>query len=560
MISSEGGMSLSIRNNALSLMAQHKYAEHVNDANTLIARLASGARIGGAADDPAGQALAARMTSGLKGMSEAMRNISDATSMLQVAEGAMRNVTDSLQRLRELAVASGNASYTDGDRATLQHEAGQILQQITQVGRETEFNGQAVFAQETTSIGGDGKVRNVLEGLRTGWLGASEDLVRQYYGIEGKGAKLTVNLEDSDGAGGVLASISGNRAEMALNIDMADFGVAAGAAAADGGTAPQYSDRVIAHEMVHAVMLSGTSFDFNGADWFAEGTAELIQGADERLAGDIVAAGGVDNVVAGFQDAYKYSGGYAASRYMHDQLKAIGVDGGIKGVMQYMGGHMDADLSTALNVVSKGKYASVGAFEDDFLANGANYINTRMDLHNADTGAIGGLDADAGPARSARDVVQDAAMTSSARPLRNFDVVMPENGGHTNTRRVQVQAGADAADLIELQFSAMNASALGLADLDMRNTAVALSRIDEAIDFVDRQRVAVGASSNRLDLASANAQTMSVNLETARDRIQDVDYASTTVKLTRAQILQQAASAILTQANGEPRAVLALLR
>ncbi|WP_296947018.1 flagellinolysin [uncultured Massilia sp.] len=550
-------MSLSIRNDSLSLQAQHRYAEHVSDANTLVARLASGTRIGAAADDPAGQALAARMASGLKGMSEAMRNINDATSMLQVAEGAMSNVTDSLQRLRELAVASGNGSYGDGDRDTLQREANQILQQITQVGRETEFNGQAVFAQETTSIGGDGQVRNVLDGLRTGWLGASEDLVRQYYGIEGKGAKLTVNLLDSDGAGGVLASVSGNRTGMALNIDMADFG---SAATADGGKAPQYSDRVIAHEMVHAVMLSSTSFDFDGADWFAEGTAELIQGADERLAGDIAAAGGAANVVAGFRDAYKYSGGYAASRYLHDQLKALGVDGGIKGVMQYMSGHMEADLSTALNVVSKGRYADVGAFEADFEANGAHYIATRMNLQNADTGAIGGLDADAGPVRSARDVVQDAAMTSRDKPLRNFDVTMPENGGHTNTRRVQVQAGADAADLIELQFSAMNASALGLADLDMGNTAVAVSRIDEAIDFVDRQRVAAGASSNRLDMASANAGTMSVNLAAARDRIQDVDYASTTVKLTRAQILQQAASAILTQANGAPRAVLALLK
>jgi len=106
----------------------------------------------------------------------------------------------------------------------------------------------------------------------------------------------------------------------------------------------------------------------------------------------------------------------------------------------------------------------------------------------------------------------------------------------------------------------MNARALGLADVDLKNAPVALLRIDQAIDFVDRQRAVAGASSNRLDMAAANVQTGAANLETARGRIEDVDYATSTAKLTRAQILQQAASAMMTQANGEPRAVLALLR
>jgi len=550
-------MSLSINNNSLSLTTQRKFAEHSTEAGKLIARLTSGARINGASDDPAGQAVSARMAAGIKGMSQAMRNINDATSLLQVADGAMANISDSLQRLRELAVASGNGSYKDRDRGTLQHEANQILQQISQVGSETRFNGHAVFADDATSIGGDASVRNVLDGLKAGWLGASEDLVRKYYGIEGKGGSLSVNLKDTDGAGGVMASVSGSRAALSLNIDMADFG---SAATPDGGKSPQYSDRVIAHEMVHAVMASATSLDLSQHGWFTEGTAELIQGADERLAGDIAAAGGVANVVAGFQGTYKYSGGYAASRYMHDQLKGAGVTGGIKGVMQYLSANAGSDLDTALAAVSKGKYADVGAFESDFLANGVDYINTRMNLKNDDTGAIGGLDADGGALRSARAVVQDVAATSPDKPLRNFTVIMPENSGNTGVKRVQIQAGPRADDLIELQFSAMNATALGLSDLDMRNTGVALLRIDQAIDFVNGQRVVAGASSNRLDYVASNAQATTTNLETARDRIQDVDYASTTVKLTRAQILQQAASAMMTQANGEPRAVLALLR
>lgn len=106
----------------------------------------------------------------------------------------------------------------------------------------------------------------------------------------------------------------------------------------------------------------------------------------------------------------------------------------------------------------------------------------------------------------------------------------------------------------------MNASALGLADLDLHNSAVALMRIDDALASVTAQRVQVGAYSNRMDAAANTNQTTSKSLEGARSRIEDADYAGAAVRLTRAQILQQAASAMLSQANGEPRAVLALLR
>lgn len=106
----------------------------------------------------------------------------------------------------------------------------------------------------------------------------------------------------------------------------------------------------------------------------------------------------------------------------------------------------------------------------------------------------------------------------------------------------------------------MNARALGLADLDLNKPAVAILHIDQALEFVNQQRVVVGASSNRLDMAANALQTESLNMEAARDRIQSVDYATTTAGLTRAQILQQAASVMLAQANTQPRAVLNLLR
>jgi len=558
-----GKMSLSILTNVLSMGAQRALKSHDRTQEQLINQLSSGSRINGARDDPAGQAISARITSGQRGISQALRSINDGTSMLQVAEGAMANVVDSLQRLRELAVASGNGTYGDKDRATLQTEALQILAQINQVGEQTKFNGETLFSQEGGSIGGDEKKRRVLDGLKTGWLSSAEQMVKQYYGIEGDGVKITVNLDTTDGGSGVLASVSGipvggKYTNLHLNLDMADFG---GGDTRDGGGAPIYNDRVVAHEMAHAVMSRTMNFT-DLPKWFVEGTAELMQGADERVRSSIANGNSVATIVGGVAGGgFVYEGGYLASRYMHDKLKGLGVEGGIKGVMQYLNQNQSANLDQALNAVSKGEIASTAAFLADFGgSNGVDFVNTKVNLTNADTGAIGGLDADNGAARDAKAVVADAGDNNAKDGLAKFDVAYPELGGGTGMRRVQIQAGDKAGDLIELQFSAMNARALGLANLDMKNGAISLLHVDEALDFVNKQRVVVGASSNRLDMAANSLQTDSINMAAAKERVEGVDYASAAAGLTRAQILQQAASAMLAQANQQPRNVLSLLR
>ena len=557
-------MSLSINTNVQSLNTQRALTLHAASQEKLIARLSSGSRINGAMDDPAGQAIAGRMSSTQRGMSQAMRNISDGSSMLQVAEGAMANVVDNLQRLRELAVASGNGAYSDKDRAALQHEAVQLLQQINEVGGQTRFNGNTIFAQERTSIGGDERKRTVLDGLKTGWLSSAEEMVKKYYGLSADGVKITVNLDTTDGGSGVLASVSGlvgggdgKYGNVHLNLDMADFGTAA---TPDGGGAPFYSDRIVAHEMAHAIMARSMNFTAL-PDWFVEGTAELIHGADERVRGAIAGgatAASIVGVIAG--GGFTYEGGYVASRYLHDKMKELGVEGGIKGVMTYLTQNQSANLNTALSAVTGGAIAGTAGFLADFGANGANYVDTRMNLANADTGAIGGLDADGGAARDARAVVPASGASNASDGLANFEVVYPELGGATGVNRMQIQVGDGAGDLIELQFSSMNASALELADLDLKNAAVSLLHLDQALDFVNQQRVHVGAASNRLDMVANGMQTNAVNLAAAKERIEGVDYAGTAAGLTRSQILQQAASAMLAQANSMPRAVLSLLR
>jgi flagellin len=551
-------MSLSINSNSLALQAQRSLGRHVATQESLITRLAAGTRINKAADDAAGQAIAARMDAGLRGNSQAMRAISDGSSMLQVADSALANVADSLQRLRELAVASGNGSYGDRDRATLQREANALLNHINHVAAQTEFNGEAIFSQDRASIGGsDEKKRAVIDGLRTGWLSASEKMMKDLFGIEADGVKLTVNLDDTDGASNVLASVSGTWsggkfADVHLNIDMADFGTGS---TADGGGPPFYSDRIIAHEMAHAIMSRSMNFQ-SLPQWFIEGSAELIHGADERV--NPADAANIVSTISG--GGFSYEGGYVASRYLHDRLKGLGVEGGIKGVMQYLARNQSADLDDALNAVTGGRIADTAAFLTDFDANGVAYIGSRIKVTNDDTGAIGGFDADGKAVKTARGVVGDAGDNNASDGLSGFEVVYPDLGGATGTRRVQVQVGDGAGDLIDLQFGAINAHALGLDKLDMQRGAVTLLHVDQALEYINQQRVAAGASSNRLDMVANTLQTGATNMAAAKERIEGIDYAGATAGLTRAKILQQAASAMLAQANSQPRAVLSLLR
>lgn len=555
-------MALTITTNTPAAAAQRRSAEASSALARSIERLSSGMRVNGSADDAAGLAVAQRMSSRIDGLGQVKRNLNDATSMLQVADSAMTQVSENLQRLRTLAVQAGNNTLSATDRDALKQEANQILAGITQIGQQTMFNGEKVFAQDGGSIGGDSKKRAVLDGLRTGWLTSAEELVKTYYGISADGAQITIDLDGyTDGAWNVLARVTGTvsgptgqYSDIRLQLDMDDFGAANGE---DGGIAPLYSDRIVAHEMVHAIMSRATGFVAPG--WFKEGVAELIHGADERLANKIN-SDGVNAVVNSVSGAYMYEGAYAAARYMHDELKDMGVEGGMKGLMMYMNQNLNADLDAALNAVTNGHWTSAADFVGEFTANGVTYVNTRMNLTNADTGAIGGLDADGGPSRDARAVVPDISQRGLDDPLSGFAEIWPTQTASTATRQVQVQVGSGAGEVLTLNMAAMNAAALGLADLSLNKASVALLHIDEALNFVEKQRVANGASLNRLDFALRAGMIEEENTTAARARVLDTDYATETVTMTRSQILQQAANAMLAQANSMPNAVLTLLR
>ena len=134
-----------ISTNSAALRAQNGSRMAESSLQTAMERLSSGKRINTAKDDAAGLAIASKMTSQIRGMSQAVRNSNDGISYAQTAEGALGEVTNMLQRIRELAVQSANGTYSTSDRTNLNSEVTELKAQITNVLATTEFNGTRIF-------------------------------------------------------------------------------------------------------------------------------------------------------------------------------------------------------------------------------------------------------------------------------------------------------------------------------------------------------------------------------------------------------------------------------
>ncbi|WP_289239144.1 flagellinolysin [Pseudomonas sp. FEMGT703P] len=556
---------LTVNTNISSSFTRRQLESNNTALGTSLQRLSTGQRINSAKDDAAGLQISNRLTSQVRGLNVATRNANDGISLLQVAEGALQSVTDALQRIRSLGLQAMNGSNGASERTALDQEAQQLLQEINRVNETTTFAGRKVFDQGTFSVLGDPDQRAVLNALKGFWISEGEQRVFDAFGLTADGAELEITFTN-DSSSQTLASVSGTSGaggkifDQVLNVNLAYFDAST---LPNGGSTPQYTDRVIAHEMAHAVM--GRTMNFAGLpSWFIEGTAEALQGADERLAGDTAGGTNTATILAAFNAddvsaSAGYSGGYAAVRYMHEEIKAAGGKG-IKDIMGYLQKNSGSTLDQALTNASKGAFSSQADFNTQFNADAAAYV-AGLDLSNADTGAIGGFDADGGNVLTAENVLpnQGTGLPGS----KGFTLVEPElfnaNGVGGNTL-TQLQVGAQAYETIQIGFSSFSADAMALGRLDLGKTpGLAVMDIDDALAYIDRQRGYMGALQNRLESTINNLQSIAENAAASRSRILDTDFAAETSNLVSRQIIEQAAQSVLAQANQRPQAVLSLL-
>lgn len=590
---------LTINTNVHSLFGNRMLSAGRMNLDRSMERLSSGLRINSAQDDASGLAISDRMTAQIRGLNQASRNINDGISLLQTAEGAMQEVTNLLQRGRELAVQAGSDALSDSDRKSLQAEVNQIKQEIDRIGRDTTFNGQFILRPKNNGSVTNQDAVDVQDGLRSGWLRNAEQMIIDRFGLTGVGSQLDIGYVEDSGNGFVAwveNTYSGSTREASsqkLYIDLSDFTPVTDQ---DGGSGPVYNDRIIAHEMVHAVM----AVTMNGLDintWYHEGSAELIHGGDERIFGAMInrlngngnnvnqAADDIVNAIASghtWNDGSdptllneQYSASYVALRFLHDEIKAAGGTG-IDELMGLLNANKDNTLNPnyALNEALADLQAAHSTFaynsENTFLTafaapGGAGSLYLREmynsgDLANSDTGAVGGLDADGGAILTASGVVPNGAGYQED-PLLGFDPNWQElELSNLSGEDLLLQIGANARETLNVTMYGVNASSLNVGDVDItRNHSLAIIKFDRALAQIDENRGELGAQMNRLETAHAVALNVAENLSSARSRILDADIAQETTTLTRENILQQAAVSVLSQANSVPQLALRLL-
>ncbi|CNK75799.1 flagellin [Yersinia enterocolitica] len=392
-----------INTNILSLNTQNNMTKSQSALGSAIERLSSGLRINSAKDDAAGQAIANRFTSNIKGLTQAARNANDGISVAQTTEGALNEINNNLQRVRELTVQASTGSNSTSDLSSIQDEIQLRLDEIDRVSAQTQFNGVKVLSADTKM-------------------------------------SIQVGANDNETIDISLKEVTSKT----LHLD--GFNVTG----PKGGTPTG-------------------ALDFKKA--FGDTTAVTAATTAEKTTGDLAKRLGVAT-----------SGAVVGPAPTQDSA---------------------GNWFTSVTIT-----AATATESNNLKANGF-------------------------------DIASGASKTL-------YIAVDPQ------TSSVPV-GGSTAAITIDT-------SALSLNKLTSGATNDPLKALDAAISDIDVQRSSLGAVQNRFQSTVTNLNNTVNNLTAAQSRIQDADYATEVSNMSRAQILQQAGTSVLAQANQVPQTVLSLLR
>lgn len=563
-------MSSSANISTLYLGSFPSINQHKNDK--AIQKLSSGLRINGASDDASGLCISEKMRAQLRGLSQSERNIQDGVSLIQTAEGGLNEIHSLLQRGRELAVQANNDTLTTNDKELIQDEINEINKGIDNIAINTEFNTIKILNSSSISSTNQASASNVIAGLKKGWLEEAEKRIQAAYGLIGTGVSNLNIILDPGTPYGELAHVGGPASNLELHIDLSDFTPATGES---GNTVPGpgfYADRVIAHELTHAVMddALGVSkmndFHDNNGVWFIEGTAEFIPGADERLKQVIGNGSGIDstklanlisrgvdllNGAAWSGDDQDYSAGYIIVKYINQHL-----DGGNFSDLMNI---IKADSGSATNALKNGivtlssTFTSFNDFINKFgnLSTGGakdyieNHITLNWGTSEVDTGSIKGSDS-GGSNLNAEDVINESTSVSKDQPLTGFKVVWPSFNSQ-NSKPLLLQVGPNSGTNLEVSLVNVTSKTLGTMDIDVVNAGrQSLDIFDSAIETISKNRSYFGAIENRLNHAISITNIAYENLQSAESKIRDTDMSKEIVEFTQTNNLINVANTLLS--------------
>ena len=494
-------MASIINTNVMSLNAQRNLMGSQASLATSMQRLSSGLRINSAKDDAAGMAISERMTSQIRGLNQAGRNANDGISLAQTAEGALGAVTDSLQRIRELAIQSSNATNSASDRAALNAEVQQRVAEITRIGSQTQFNGlnllDGSFTKQSFQVGANANQTidiNTIADARASALGgnvmtAKGTITGEVVGAidNGMAASTAMTMSVTDGTGTTLTT-------SAINYD------------ASSG----------ANVIADAISRAGTGIGIEA------------KGVNSATISNLNEAGTVK-----FALTTQTADGDGTFTTVTKPITAVITN--------------QNDLSALVSAIN-GAQATTG-ISASFTTTGNKSSITLSTLDGRNIG----LDAFTGAGASTIDF-SGTPVVEGGSAVKTGTVAITSANGEFSTANAGVDAFATATE-------ASSFSSVAAADVSTAAAAQnTLATIDAALQQINGVRADLGAYQNRFESVVTNLQTTSENLSASRSRIQDADFAMETANLSRAQILQQAGTAMVAQANQVPQNVLKLLQ
>ncbi|EBU7233142.1 flagellin FliC [Salmonella enterica subsp. enterica serovar Tennessee] len=505
-------MAQVINTNSLSLLTQNNLNKSQSSLSSAIERLSSGLRINSAKDDAAGQAIANRFTANIKGLTQASRNANDGISIAQTTEGALNEINNNLQRVRELTVQATNGTNSDSDLTSIQNEITQRLSEIDRVSGQTQFNGVKVLAQDNTL-----KIQ----------VGAND------------GETISIDLKKIDSKSLGMDGFNVNGAHKATGSDLISQFGATGTDnynVTKGATTTTYSV-----DIKSGAVTTGTPAE-----------AVFVNAADGSLTTDATTKNteikGNDDFTKGLADAAK--GAVKDSTFTYSGIEFTAKTAGTADG----NGTFEAKIDGAVfSFVITGDTTPSSAVTG---AGGAKAYVSKIDGSITTTAEVDN--------RAAK--MSDLDLNNAVKIGSTLNV----NGAtyNVNAKGDEVTGKFDdgAGGLVDKQVF-LGKTAGGAATLinedaakSQQSTVDPLKTIDDALAQVDALRSDLGAVQNRFDSAITNLGNTVNNLSSARSRIEDADYATEVSNMSKAQILQQAGTSVLAQANQVPQNVLSLLR
>jgi len=500
-------MSQVINTNISSLNAQRNLGQSQRELSTSLQRLSSGLRINSAKDDAAGLAISDRMTSQIRGYDQAMRNANDGISLAQTAEGALGAATDLLQRIRELAIQSANSTNSASDRASLQAEVNQLKQEIDRVANQTEFNGlkllDGTFSSQSFQVGA-----NANQLINVSLEGASTDVLQDN---QIKALSSTIN----QGTGST--TVAASAAPTANSIAAQTLTVS--------GPLGKVSDI--------SILAGASAFDVAASISAREGETSVTADATNEVIVSTVSANGTVSF-----DLYTSNGStvktisaQVTTSDLGPLVTEINKQSGSTGVTAILKTDGTIKLSQ-----TEGKDIVI----ENFSHSTAN-----------STIKVQGLDA-----QTATTLADGSTDSTRAAGVLTFH----SSGTYTASSSIAVAAGSifNVANDVQVGSNAKKLSSVDISSGAGSQDAIII--IDASLEQINGMRASLGAIQNRMETTITNLEIQSENITAARSRIMDADFAAETAALARNQILQQAGTAMLAQANQIPQGVLTLLQ